>query len=233
MKKYFDVVYLVRIIPDILTALPATMLMMAVSLVFGMALGFLLALARLRKKRIPDLLATGFISFIRGTPPLVQLFLVYYGLPQVLKLIGIDINDWSKVAFAIIAFSLNISAFLSEVMRSSYLAVSRGQQEAALSVGMTGMQAFGSIIFPQAFAIALPNLGNTTVLLLKETSLAFVIGITDIMGRAKLVSARGFGARQLEAFIAVALVYWGICVLMEKGMAYLEKRFKQGVREFA
>lgn len=233
MSTTFNPGYILEVIPNLLKALPMTIVVVVLSLLFGMLLALLLTAAKLGSSRILRTLATWYISFIRGTPALVQLFLVFYGLPQVLKVIGIDINGWDKVVFAIITFSLNGSAFLSEIMRSTYLAVDRGQQEAAYSVGMTWWQAFRRIIFPQAFAIALPNLGNSAISLLKETSLAFTIGVVDIMGRAQIISIRSNGVSQLELFIAVSLLYWVMCFGIEKGVAVMEKFFKKGQKGIA
>ncbi len=227
----FDIGYIFSAIPLILRAIPLTFVIVVLSLFFGTLLGLLLTSMKLGKNPVTALIATTYVSFIRGTPTLLQLYLVYYGLPKVLELVGVNINNWDRVFFAIAAFSLNSGAFLSEVMRSAYLAVDVGQQEAALSVGMGGMQTLRRIIFPQAFAIALPNLGNSIIQLLKETSLAFIIGVNEIMGQAQLIIGRGYGVRQFETFIAVSLIYWAICVGMEKGFASLEKIYKKGQRE--
>jgi len=227
----FDIGYIFSAIPLIVRAIPLTFVIVVLSLFFGMLLGLLLTSMKLRKNPVSALIATGYVSFIRGTPTLLQLYLVYYGLPKVLELVGVDINSWDRVFFAIAAFSLNSGAFLSEVMRSAYLAVDIGQQEAALSVGMGSMQTLRRIIFPQAFAIALPNLGNSIIQLLKETSLAFIIGVNEIMGQAQLIIGRGYGVRQFETFIAVSLIYWAICFAMEKGFAFLETMYKKGHRE--
>jgi L-cystine transport system permease protein len=145
-----------------------------------------------------------------------------------LKVFIPNINDWSPIIFAIAAFALHSAAFLSEVMRSAYLAVGKGQQEAAYSVGMNSFQAFRRIILPQAFGIALPNLGNNLIILLKETSLAFSIGITDIMGRVTIIMGNNFGANQFQIYTIISLMYWGICVLLETGTHYLENTYKRG-----
>jgi L-cystine transport system permease protein len=227
----FDIGFVFTAIPTILKALPLTIMILTLSLFFGTILGLLTTVMKLKKNPVSSAIATFYVSFIRGTPPLLQLYLVYYGLPSVLKAVGIDINDWDKVFFAIVTFSMNSGAYLSEVMRSAYLSVDKGQQEAAFSVGMGSIQAFKRIIFPQAFAIALPNLGNTVIQLFKETSLAFIIGVNDIMGEAQLIIARGYGVKQFETFIAVSLIYWGICIAMEKSFYSLEKMYKKGHKE--
>jgi len=233
MNPSFDAGYVFTVMPDLIPAIPLTLLITFASMLLGLLLAVPLAAARLGKRKGPSIAAGVFISFIRGTPPLVQLFLVFYGLPQVLKLVGLDINDWDKMVFAVITFILFCAAFLSEVIRSSYLAVDRGQEEAALSVGMSRMQALIRIVVPQAFTIALPNLGNTLIGLLKETSLVYTIGVIDLMGLAKLTSALSYGVRQLETFIAAALLYWAVCIVIEKGISFLEKMYKKGRREMA
>ena len=224
MKKIFDVSYIFNSIPSIASALPLTLIIMMGSLFCGLVVGFVLTIMKLKKNVAINSIANGYVAFIRGTPPLLQLFLVFYGLPQVLNSLGIDINDWDKVIFAIITFSLNSGAFLSEIMRSSYLAVDLGRKEAALSVGMNNIQVLIRIVIPQAFAIAIPNLGNLVISLFKETSYVFTIGIIDIMGKAKLIGANGYGVRQLESYIGVALIYWVTCILIERGIALYEYR---------
>jgi len=224
MKKIFDVNYIFQSIPSIASALPLTLIIMIGSLFCGLIIGFIVTVMKLNKNIVINSIANGYVAFIRGTPPLLQLFLVFYGLPQVLGSIGIDINDWDKVVFAIITFSLNSGAFLSEIMRSSYLAVDIGQKEAALSVGMTNIQMLRRIIIPQAFDVAIPNLGNLVISLLKETSYVFTIGIIDIMGKAKLIGSNGYGVRQLESYIGLALIYWFMCIIIEKSIALYEYR---------
>lgn len=221
-SKIFDVSYIFYSIPLILKTLPMTLYIMILSLIFGFILGLIVTAMKLSKNRIIKNIANSYVAFIRGTPLLLQLFLVFYGLPPALSLIGIDINDINKVDFAIITFTLNAGAFMSEIIRSAYLAVDKGQQEAALSVGMTNFQMIRRIVFPQAFAIAIPNLGNIMISLLKETSYVFAIGVIDILGKAKLIGSYGYGVRQLEAFIAVALIYWAISILIEKSIAFYE-----------
>ncbi|PJI07604.1 MULTISPECIES: amino acid ABC transporter permease [Clostridium] len=221
-NKIFDITYVFHSIPIILQTLPLTLYIMIISLILGFILGLIVTTMKLSKSRIIKIIANAYTAFIRGTPPLLQLLLIYYGLPPVLSLIGIDINNIDKSIFAVIAFALNSAAFMSEVMRSAYLAVDKGQCEAALSVGMTNFQMVRRIVFPQAFAIAVPSFGNITISLLKETSYVFAIGVIDILGKAKLIGSYGYGVRQLEAFIAVALIYWAVSILIEKSIKLYE-----------
>lgn len=227
MTEIFDISYIFQSIPLIAKALPLTLSILLLSLFFGSILGLLLTALKVQKDRTLNSLANSYVAFIRGTPPLLQLFLVFYGLPQLVGSFGIDINDWDKFVFAVITFSLNSSAFLSEIMRSAYLAVESGQWEAAFSIGMTNMQTLLRIIIPQAFVIAIPNLGNLIISLLKETSYVFTIGMIDILGKAKLIGANGYGVRQLEVYIGAALIYWGICILIERMIHFYEKKYNQ------
>jgi L-cystine transport system permease protein len=202
--------------------------MMVASLIFGTILAVLLTVASLKNNRPAKIIASGYITFFRSTPELVQLYLIFFGMPQILTLLGIDISNWSAVTFAIITFSLNVAAYLSEVMRSAYLSVEPGQQDAAFSIGMSNLQVLQRVVLPQAFAVALPNLGNTFIILLKDTSLAFTIGVIDIMGMAQIISARDFGVAQVEIYIVVSLIYWAMCVMLEQCSAYFEKIYKLG-----
>ena len=145
-----------------------------------------------------------------------------------LKEAGIDIGGWNKIIFIIATLSLNTSANMAEMMRASYLAVDKGQREAAYSVGMKPFTAFRRIIFPQAFGIAIPTLGNNIILLFKETSLGFTIGVIDILGKARAISAASFGANKLEVYIASGIIYWIICVVLEQGSKYVENLYTRG-----
>lgn len=222
--------YLIQLVPKVASALPVTLLIMILSLLFGMVIAVVLTFFRLKNRMISGKIVSVIISFLRGVPEIVLLFLIYFGVPQILQGFGIDTSSWDKLIFVIAAFSLNISAFLSEVLRSAFLSVDRGQQEAALSVGMSGWQAMKRIIFPQAFAVALPNLNNTVIILFKDTSLAFTIGVVDLIGEAKIIGTRSYGANQLQLFICVAIIYWVVCFLLERLAELLEHVYKKGFR---
>jgi L-cystine transport system permease protein len=217
-----------KLVQAIAERLPVTLTMLVLSLLFGLLLGLVLALARIHKRPIPYALATFYLSFMRCTPTIVQLFLVYYGLPQLLRLFGINVNDWDVMIFAVITFSLHSAAYFSEVIRSAYLAVGQGQLEAAYSIGMGYGQAIRRILLPQAFGIAIPPLGNNVISLLKETSLAFSIGIVDIMGKAQIIIGNNYGINIFRVYIAVAAFYWVLSMLIETIFGRLEKRYKKG-----
>jgi L-cystine transport system permease protein len=229
----FKTDYFLQYIPKILTSMPTTLLLTVFALIFGLFIGALLCMASLGKYRWLSRLSAFYLTFMRGVPQLVLIFLLYLGLPQLLKRIGINMGGIDKLVYLVGIFSLAISAPISEMMRSAYLAIDKGQREAALSVGMTGFAAFRRIIFPQAFGIALPSLGNSIIMLFKMTSLGFTIGIADLMGRARLISAYGYGTRRLEAYLAVAVIYWGSCVILEQANRLLLRWYSRSKKEIA
>lgn len=168
---------------------------------------------------------------MRGMPTLILIFILYFVAPLYLKKIGIETGTWSKDVFIILTLSLSSAANMAEMMRSSYLAVDRCQWEAAYSVGMTRVSAFRRIIFPQAFGIAIPILGNNIITIFKSTSLAFSIGALDIFGKAKLISTRLYGLNRAELYLGVAIIYWVICLMLEWVTKRGEKVYTKGRKE--
>ena len=162
------------------------------TILLGTALAVLLFAQKQSKKRWARALANGYINVIRCTPSIVLLFIVYYGIPKLaLGLFNLDLNFSSKIIYVIISLSLLYSATLAEIIRSAYLALGRSQYEAALSIGLTPWQAVRRVMLPQGLVVALPNLGNSLISLFKEGSLAFTIGLIDMMGAGNLIiSAR-------------------------------------------
>lgn len=215
-------------IPSILKAFPATMHILLSSLLFSLIIGALITVATISKKKGLRTIANGYIAFIRGIPTLVLIFLIYLGVPQIAQRIGINLSNVSKNTFIIICLSLSTSANMAEMMRSSYLAVDKGQREAAYSIGMKEFTAFRRIVFPQALGIAIPTLGNNVIMLFKETSLAFAIGVIDLMGKARALSAASYGANRLEVYIAAGLIFWAICIILENLSKTAEKLYTKG-----
>ncbi len=224
----YDFASIPGLIVRILNALPVTLIILFSSLAISLGIGALVAAGSMGQKKGLQGFCRGWIAFMRGVPTLVMIFLLYLGLPQLLDPIGIHMSQWNKLFFIITTLSLTASANMAEMIRTSYLAVDKGQREAALSVGMTNSMAFKRIVFPQAFGIAIPMLGNNMVALFKETSLAFTIGILDILGRARSISSMSYGANKLEVYIASAIIYWIICVLIEQGTKALERSYTKG-----
>ena len=198
------------------------------TIVIALLLSILIVKGRLSKNKVAVKIASGYVGALRCTPSIVLLFIVFYGLPRLFLAFGIDLNFWPKAFFVIVALSLLYAASLSEVIRSAYLAVGKGQYEAAVSVGLTEFQAIRRIVFPQAFVVALPNLGNSLVSLLKEGSLAYTIGLIDVMGAGNLLISRNMGAYAIETYVALALIYWIATIILENLFKFLETKFSVG-----
>jgi L-cystine transport system permease protein len=232
MGKNFDVAYVLTAVRKLIPALPFTLSVIAVSGLLGFALGVLVTALRVRKhslfhQKALYALVMLYVLLERSTPGLIQLFLIFYGLPVILTtLLGVDISHWSRTLFAVVAFVLHNGAYVSDVLRPAYLAVGKGQHDAADSVGMSSLQKIRRIIGPQMLPIALPGLGNLLIQLIKDTSLLFTIGVVDLMGKAKNINTNNFGVAQLEVYISVSLVYWALITLANAGIRKLEKRYR-------
>lgn len=201
------------------------------TIILGMALAILLFAQKQSKKRWVRSIADGYINIIRCTPSIVLLFIVYYGIPKIaLVLFDIDLNFSSKIIYVVISLSLIYSASLAEIIRSAYLALGKAQYEAALSIGLTPLQAIWRVMIPQGIVVALPNLGNSLISLFKEGSLAFTIGLIDMMGAGNLVISLNYGAYSLETYIALAIIYWTLTVIIEQLFLKLEKHYSKGRR---
>lgn len=197
--------------------------MVGMAILLGGILGTILALVRLYRIPVFSQLAVLYISFIRGTPSIVQMFIVFYGFPYLVKMVsGLDINRLEPIYFVILSLGFNAAAFLSEIIRASILAVPSGQTEAAYSIGLTKLQNFRRIIGPQALFIALPSLGTTAVGLLQDTSIAYLLGIVDVMGKVSTIGARTY--HYLEGYVVAAVLFVTLSFLLEKGTSILEKR---------
>lgn len=234
MGKIFDARFMVSSVPEILTALPTTLFLALISALAGLVIAMVVALIRYFNVKGLSPLCKVYVSYIRGTPMLVQLMLVFFGIPIALKALNaylgtdFNVNGVPRMVFAIVALSFNAGAYMSETIRSSLLAVDVGQLEACYSVNMTTRQALFRVVIPQAFSIAIPPLANTLVSLVKETSLVFTISIIDLMARAKIVGSRGY--RFFEIYIVVSLIYWVVCSLIAKGLSRVEKKARKHER---
>ncbi|WP_417788511.1 cystine ABC transporter permease [Stutzerimonas xanthomarina] len=183
---------------------------------FGLLLGFGLALLRLYAYRPLQWLTRVYVSFFRGTPLLVQLFMIYYGLPQ----LGIQLDP---LPAALIGFSLNMAAYTAEILRAAIASIDRGQWEAAASIGMSRAQTLYRAILPQAARTALPPLGNSFISLVKDTALAATIQVPELFRQAQLITARTFEI--FTMYLAAALIYW----LLASVLAYFQGRLEDRV----
>ena len=213
-----------------LSGAPTAILITVVSLLIAIPLGFLLALTRINQVPFLNRFAQVYVSFVRGTPMIIQIFIIYNSVPLILATIftklniKINIYDLNPIWYAFIVFSLNTVAILSEVFRSALSTVSKGQLEAAQSVGLTNVQAYIKIIIPQALVVALPNICTATTNLIKGTSLGYAMSLKEINLRAKV--AANVGYNYVEAYIDIFLVYLIICIIVEYGFKLYEKRLR-------
>ncbi|MEE2494315.1 amino acid ABC transporter permease [Pseudomonas aeruginosa] len=207
--------------PFLLQGAMYTVLFAAVSMVLGLILGFSVAVVRVTKVPVVSQIAAVYVSAFRGTPLLVQIFVLYYGLPSV----GIE---FTPVTAGILALTLNVAAYLSESMRGAILGIDKGQWEGGLSVGLTWGQTLWNIITPQALRLAVPSLSNSLISLIKDTSLISVITVTELMLATKEVIAETF--QPLPLYLAAAGIYWLLSALFERVQKALENRLTAPLR---
>ncbi|MGN7229420.1 amino acid ABC transporter permease [Priestia megaterium] len=225
MGKAFDIELIFTSIPQLLSYLHITIWILIASLVIGSTLGLFIALPRIYKVPVLSQIAAVYISFMRGTPILIQLFLVFYGIPALLQLIHIDVSRMAPLVFVIITYSLSTAASFSEMMRGAINSVDKGQTEAAYSIGMSGKQTFTRIVLPQALVVAFPNFGNLVIGSLKDTSLAFTIGVMDMMGRGDTIIAAT--AHAVEVYIALAIIYYLVAIILEEFFVKSEQKLQK------
>ena len=206
--------------PLLIGAITGTIPLALASFSLGLLLALVVALMRLSRNRTVSAIARTYISVIRGTPLLVQLFVIFYGLPS----IGITISPWPS---AIIAFSLNVGGYAAEVIRAAILSVPKGQWEAGHTIGMSRHQTLVRIILPQAARVSVPPLSNTFISLVKDTSLASLILVTELFRVAQQVAA--FSQEFMLLYLEAAVIYWIICLVLASGQSALEKRLDRYV----
>lgn len=216
-------------IPALLPYLTVTLVVGVTSILTGSILGMLLAWAKLSGHKVIRALADGYTYIIRCTPSIVLLFIVFYGLPKFMEVeFGIDLDDLSRAVFVIITFTLLFGAYVSEVFRSAYETVDKGQYEAAVTIGLSPKQAFFRVMLPQTAVIALPNFGNSVINLMKESALAYTIGLIDLLGRTNLIIAKNYGAYGIELYVACLLIYWGLSLVIEQAFLRMESYLDRG-----
>lgn len=209
-------------LPFLLKGAVWTVLLSLGGMFFGLVLGFFLALMRLSQNMVVRAVARVYVSFFRGTPLLAQLFMIYYGLPE----IGIQLD---ALPSALVGFSLNMAAYVCEILRAAIASIDRGQWEAAASIGMTRTQTLRRTILPQAARTALPPLGNSFISLVKDTSLAAVIQVPELFRQAQLITARTFEI--FSMYLTAALIYWVLASTLAALQNTLENRVNRHDQE--
>lgn len=214
-----DIQYMIEIIPRIAVYLPVTILMAIGAMVIALFLG--IGLTYLYNKKWARWLVDIYLLVFRGFPTIVILFVIYFGIPQ---LIGFG-SGWSAALVSTIALGLKQAAYSVEVFRSSLSSINLGQLEAGLAIGLTPSQTYRRIIIPQAIQIMIPPLGNNFIGLLKETSLAFSIGVTEIFGEGKMIASQNF--RYFEVYFIVGILYVLIIYVYSIFQEFLEEQFRR------
>jgi cystine transport system permease protein len=204
----------------LLGAVKGTIPLALASFAIGLVLALLVAMLRISRNRLANGVGRFYVSVIRGTPLLVQLFVIFYGLPAV----GVKLDPWPS---AIIAFSMNVGGYAAEVIRAAILSVPQGQWEAGHMIGMSRGQTLLRIILPQAARVSVPPLSNTFISLVKDTSLASLILVTEMFRVAQQVAA--FSQEFMLLYLEAALIYWVICLVLSTAQTQLEKRLDRYV----
>lgn len=215
-----DFSLMTKSIPLLIQGAWLTVQITSISVLLGTLLGFIIGIMRVSHSRLLSTPAIAYVEFIRGTPLLVQIFLIHFATPQ---LLGFPLEAYYS---AIIAMSINSSAYVAEIVRGGIQSIEKGQMEAARSLGMTYGQSMWYIVLPQAFRRILPALGNEFIALLKDSSLVSVITLEELTRKGQLIIGRTY--KPFEIWIVVAILYLIMTLTMSQLVAYLERRAKKG-----
>ena len=213
----FDFSLIWNSLPLLLAGAGVTIEITAIAVGLGFIFGLITSVCRLSGVKILQVIAVCYVNIIRGTPMLVQIFLIYFALPMV---IGERINPFVA---AVAACSINSGAYVSEIFRAGIQSVDKGQMEAGRSLGLSWMQTMRYVILPQAFKHVIPPLGNEFISMTKETSLVSVIGFEELPRRGQLIIAKTYGS--FEIWLTVAAIYLVMTLTIARLVSYLERRF--------
>lgn len=216
----FDFSYMLSVFPKIIEYLPVTLYLAVTSMVLAVLLGFVLALVTFLRIPVLHQIATAIISLFRSIPALVMLFLVYFGLPELFP----ALTEMGAMTAAILGLGVKESGYLAEIFRAAFNSVDRGQLEAGLAVGMRPWRIYLRYIIPQAAYIAIPATINIFISIIKETSVVFTLGVTEMFGKAKTIAGESF--RYFEVYLMVGLIYWGIVVIITWIQNLVERRMR-------
>lgn len=219
--RTFEAKYIWKYLQLIINYIPATLEILAGSLILALLVGIFVAVIRLNKVPVLSQIIRVLVSYVRGTPVITQLFIIYFGFPQLLKSAGIDVTGVPGFYFVIITYGFNIGAAVAENLRAALASVSKGQKEAAYTVGLNSFDTYVLIILPQAMLVAIPNFSNIVVAALKNTSLAFSVGIVEMMSHAKLLGGSSY--HFLESYISVAIIYYFMYLIISFVFRLIER----------
>lgn len=217
----FDFSFFISVFPELIPQLSLTLFLTVLSMIISIVVALIFSLLSLQKNSLLRNVLDIIISFFRAVPTLVQLFIFYYGLPQLIPFF----TNMTPITAVIIGLGLKQASFLSEIFRAAIISVDEGQLEAAAIIGLTKKQTFTRIVAPQAFRNALPGLGNTIITTFKETSLAFTLGVVELLAEGQIIAASSF--KYMETYLALALIYWLIVIAYTALQNKLEERINR------
>ena len=212
--------------PQILEKFPVTLEIVLISFTAGIILGTALAMIRIKKIPVLSQIATVYISYVRCTPVICQMFVIYFGIPALVSAFGGNTAGIDNIVYVLIAYGINMGGFMGETIRAAILAVPSAQSEAGWTVGLTNTQTMVRIIAPQALRVALPMLGNTFISLFQATALAYMVGVLDMVGKAR--SLGSMSGHTLEGYLCCAAVFAIISLVLERVFALINRKLDFG-----
>lgn len=217
---------LAKVLPELFTSetILISIILIVIPAILGLLIATLITIFRIKKIIVLSQLASLYVSFTRSVPSVLQLFIVFYALPVIFSLAGININNMGSLTAAILGLSFYHSGYLAEVLRPAYLSVDRGQHEAAESFGFSTLSKFFKIILPQVIPVALPGWGNALIYLVHNSALVMYIGVMDVMAQAHVIMEGQFNQYQVNMYFVLALFYCTICLVLWVFVRLFEKR---------
>ncbi|MDR2625928.1 MAG: amino acid ABC transporter permease [Zoogloeaceae bacterium] len=221
MGQIFEAQYIFYALPRLLPYVPVTLLLLSACVLASILLGVVFALARIYPLPIITRMTAMLVSFTLGIPLLTLLFLFYFGLPEIMLLVNVDLTRTSGVYFVVLAFGLHYGAVLSEHIRGAVSSVGRGQFEAAFSIGLPFLTSLRRIVMPQAMRVLMPNVANTYLKAMKSTSIAFSAGVVDLMSQAVVIGSTT--GHTFESYVAVAIIYYVMYTILSAMFNRIER----------
>ena len=213
-----DFPYMLEILPEVASYIPTTLVLAFVSMFFAVVIGLIVAFGRRSKNKIISSISSTYISVFRGVPTVVQLFIIYFGLPQLFP----SMSNLSAMSAAIIGLSFKEASYLAEIFRAALDSVDSGQIEAGLSVGMKSWKIYQTVVIPQAVVNAVPGTLNVFISLVKESSIVFTLGATEVFASAKLIASSSM--LYFETYVVVGFICWVIIVVISWLQGKLERK---------
>lgn len=229
----FDMSYFLGLFPRLADAIPFTAYVIVCSILLCLVLGTGIAAIRLAKIPVLHQICEVWLSYNRSMPFILDLYLVYFCLPGIVRAVGGDPNGWPLTVYVLTALTFHYAPVISEIIRPAYLSVDAGQREAAIVFGLSPFHRVFRIMAPQAVPIALPGLVSESINILKDTSVMYFIGVVDLMGKAGLIINASYGQGKLETYCAVAVIYWVIVIAVELAFRAFQLHNQKTVKEGA